>query len=162
MVCSIPVFFARILDMCSLLFVLDKKSTISLGFSVAVRSGNSSADHGGQSTPSHCGTTDPLCLPVRSPQSFGRADFGDIHPQSSACVRSGFGKSFVNANCKPRGLRRVGPMAKSKKERGLDEPSARIRVCTRCPLHGSRTHAVPGDGKCAAQARVEETESHGA
>jgi uracil-DNA glycosylase len=42
-------------------------------------------------------------------------------------------------------------MAKSKKARRLDELSAQIRVCTRCPLHESRTHAVPGDGKHAAK-----------
>lgn len=42
-------------------------------------------------------------------------------------------------------------MAKSKKARRLDELAAQIRVCTRCPLHESRTHAVPGEGKCNAK-----------
>jgi uracil-DNA glycosylase len=38
-------------------------------------------------------------------------------------------------------------MAKTKKARRLDELAAQIKVCTRCPLWESRTHAVPGDGK---------------
>lgn len=42
-------------------------------------------------------------------------------------------------------------MAKSKKARRLDELAAQIRVCTRCPLHESRTQAVPGEGKYAAK-----------
>src|ERR671932_1173301 len=45
-------------------------------------------------------------------------------------------------------------MAKSKKARRLDELAAQIRVCTRCPLHESRTHAVPGDGKYTAQVMI--------
>ncbi|HEX6625046.1 MAG TPA: hypothetical protein VF064_15150 [Pyrinomonadaceae bacterium] len=44
-------------------------------------------------------------------------------------------------------------MAKSKKARRLDVLSAQVRVCTRCPLHESRTHAVPGDGKYAAKVK---------
>ncbi|HYE14277.1 MAG TPA: uracil-DNA glycosylase [Pyrinomonadaceae bacterium] len=42
-------------------------------------------------------------------------------------------------------------MAKSKKARRLDELAGQIKVCTRCPLHESRTHAVPGDGKYTAR-----------
>ena len=42
-------------------------------------------------------------------------------------------------------------MAKSKKARRLDELAARIRVCTRSPLHESRTHAVLGDGSYDAR-----------
>ncbi len=38
-------------------------------------------------------------------------------------------------------------MAQSKKAKRLDELAAQIRVCTKCPLHESRTLAVPGDGK---------------
>ena len=45
-------------------------------------------------------------------------------------------------------------MAKSKKARRLDELAAQIRVCTRCPLHESRTQAVPGDGKYAARVMI--------
>jgi uracil-DNA glycosylase family 4 len=45
-------------------------------------------------------------------------------------------------------------MAKSKKARRLDELAAQIRVCTRCPLHESRTQAVPGDGKYTARVMV--------
>ncbi len=42
-------------------------------------------------------------------------------------------------------------MAKSKKAGRLDELAEQIKVCTRCPLWESRTHAVPGDGKYAAK-----------
>ena len=42
-------------------------------------------------------------------------------------------------------------MAKSKKVRRLEELAAQIRVCTRCPLHESRTLAVPGDGRFDAR-----------
>src|SRR5215207_5268301 len=45
-------------------------------------------------------------------------------------------------------------MAKSKKARRLDELAAQIRVCTRCPLHESRTHAVPGDGSYNARVMI--------
>jgi uracil-DNA glycosylase len=45
-------------------------------------------------------------------------------------------------------------MGKSKKARRLDEVAAQSRVCTRRPLHESRTRAVPGDGKDAARVRV--------
>jgi uracil-DNA glycosylase family 4 len=36
-------------------------------------------------------------------------------------------------------------------QRALEELAARIRVCVQCPLHQSRTLAVPGDGQPAAQ-----------
>lgn len=42
-------------------------------------------------------------------------------------------------------------MAKIAKTEILDELAAHIRVCTKCPLHQSRTLAVPGDGKSAAK-----------
>ena len=45
-------------------------------------------------------------------------------------------------------------MAKSKKARRLDELAAQIRDCTRCPLHESRTHAVPGDGSYATRVMI--------
>ena len=45
-------------------------------------------------------------------------------------------------------------MAKSKKAKRLDELAAQIRVCTRCPLHESRTLAVPGDGKYTAKVMI--------
>jgi uracil-DNA glycosylase family 4 len=45
-------------------------------------------------------------------------------------------------------------MAKTKKARRLDELAAQIKVCTRCPLWESRTHAVPGDGKYTAKVMI--------
>src|SRR2546423_6622784 len=45
-------------------------------------------------------------------------------------------------------------MAKSKKAARLEELAAQIRVCTRCPLHESRTLAVPGDGKLTAKVMI--------
>jgi uracil-DNA glycosylase len=45
-------------------------------------------------------------------------------------------------------------MAKTKKAKRLDELAAQIRVCTRCPLHESRTLAVPGDGKYTAKVMI--------
>jgi DNA polymerase len=45
-------------------------------------------------------------------------------------------------------------MAKTKKAERLDELAAQIRVCTRCPLHESRTLAVPGDGRYTAKVMI--------
>ena len=42
-------------------------------------------------------------------------------------------------------------MARTKKAERLDELAAQIRVCVKCPLHESRTNAVPGDGKYSAR-----------
>lgn len=42
-------------------------------------------------------------------------------------------------------------MARTKKAARLDELAAQIRVCVKCPLHASRTNAVPGDGKYSAK-----------
>jgi DNA polymerase len=36
----------------------------------------------------------------------------------------------------------------------LDVLASRIRVCTKCPLHESRTLAVPGDGKRSAKVMI--------
>lgn len=36
----------------------------------------------------------------------------------------------------------------------LEQLAARIRRCTKCPLHASRTLAVPGDGKPSAQVMI--------
>jgi uracil-DNA glycosylase family 4 len=36
----------------------------------------------------------------------------------------------------------------------LEAIAAQIRVCTKCPLHQSRTLAVPGDGKASAKVMV--------
>jgi uracil-DNA glycosylase family 4 len=33
----------------------------------------------------------------------------------------------------------------------IDEIAEEIRVCTKCPLHQGRKHAVPGEGSCMAQ-----------
>ena len=45
-------------------------------------------------------------------------------------------------------------MAKTKKGARLEELAEQIRVCTRCPLHESRTLAVPGDGKFSAKVMI--------
>ena|SRR2546421_2938882 len=45
-------------------------------------------------------------------------------------------------------------MPKSKRAKRLEELAAQIRVCTRCPLHASRTLAVPGDGKLTSQVMI--------
>ncbi len=45
-------------------------------------------------------------------------------------------------------------MPKSKKAKRLDELAAQIKVCTRCPLWESRTHAVPGDGKYTSKVMI--------
>ena len=45
-------------------------------------------------------------------------------------------------------------MAKSSKSKRLDELAAKIRVCTLCPLHESRTNAVPGDGKYSSKVMI--------
>src|SRR5438270_10484134 len=45
-------------------------------------------------------------------------------------------------------------MPKSKRAKRLEELAAQIRVCTRCPLHASRTLAVPGDGKPTSQVMI--------
>jgi uracil-DNA glycosylase len=36
----------------------------------------------------------------------------------------------------------------------LEELAEQIRTCTKCPLHASRTHAVPGDGRPGAKLMV--------
>lgn len=45
-------------------------------------------------------------------------------------------------------------MARSRAEKRLAELAEQIRVCTRCPLHTSRTHAVPGEGKTNAEVMI--------
>jgi uracil-DNA glycosylase len=45
-------------------------------------------------------------------------------------------------------------MAKPKKAHRLDVLAAQIRVCTKCPLHESRTLAVPGDGKASSSVMI--------
>jgi len=45
-------------------------------------------------------------------------------------------------------------MAKSKRAARLAELAAEIRVCVKCPLHESRTIAVPGDGKSNAKVMI--------
>ena len=45
-------------------------------------------------------------------------------------------------------------MAKSKRAARLEELAAQIRVCTKCPLWESRTHAVPGDGKPTSKVMI--------
>lgn len=42
-------------------------------------------------------------------------------------------------------------MGKAEKESLLNDLTAQIRVCTKSPLHQSRTIAVPGDGKYSAK-----------
>ncbi len=45
-------------------------------------------------------------------------------------------------------------MAKSKRAARLEELAEQIRVCIKCPLHESRTIAVPGDGKSTAKVMI--------
>jgi DNA polymerase len=45
-------------------------------------------------------------------------------------------------------------MARSRAERRLQELAEQIRVCKLCPLHASRTIAVPGDGRSNAQVMI--------
>jgi uracil-DNA glycosylase family 4 len=45
-------------------------------------------------------------------------------------------------------------MAKTRKAARLDELAEQIRVCVKCPLHESRTIAVPGDGKYSAKLMI--------
>lgn len=45
-------------------------------------------------------------------------------------------------------------MAKSKRAQRLGELAAEIRVCVKCPLHASRTNAVPGDGPPTAKLMI--------
>jgi uracil-DNA glycosylase len=45
-------------------------------------------------------------------------------------------------------------MAKSKRTQRLEELAAEIRVCVKCPLHASRTQAVPGDGRPTARLMI--------
>jgi uracil-DNA glycosylase family 4 len=45
-------------------------------------------------------------------------------------------------------------MAKPKKADRLEVLAAQIRVCTKCPLHESRTIAVPGDGKASSSVMI--------
>ncbi len=40
------------------------------------------------------------------------------------------------------------------RKRTLAVLAEQIRVCTKCPLHESRTHAVPGDGKATARVMI--------
>ncbi|HYG35955.1 MAG TPA: uracil-DNA glycosylase, partial [Clostridia bacterium] len=39
-------------------------------------------------------------------------------------------------------------------QKRLDELAAQIRVCTECPLHASRTIAVPGEGNLKATVMI--------
>jgi DNA polymerase len=45
-------------------------------------------------------------------------------------------------------------MAKSARDKRLEELARQIRTCVKCPLHESRTIAVPGDGKHTAKAMI--------
>jgi len=44
--------------------------------------------------------------------------------------------------------------ANANKTRRLEQLAKAIRVCTKCPLHQSRTHAVPGDGNPSAKVMI--------
>ena len=48
-------------------------------------------------------------------------------------------------------IKRKEVLAKGIKAKEIDLLAAQIRVCTKCPLHKSRTQAVPGDGKVSAR-----------
>src|SRR5690242_10653462 len=45
-------------------------------------------------------------------------------------------------------------MAKTKRAYRLEELAAQIKVCVKCPLHESRTNAVPGDGRSNAKLMI--------
>jgi uracil-DNA glycosylase family 4 len=45
-------------------------------------------------------------------------------------------------------------MPKSKRAQRLEVLAREIRVCVKCPLHESRTQAVPGDGKPTAKLMI--------
>ena len=45
-------------------------------------------------------------------------------------------------------------MAKTKRAQRLEELAAEICVCVKCPLHESRTMAVPGDGRPSAKLMI--------
>jgi uracil-DNA glycosylase family 4 len=42
-------------------------------------------------------------------------------------------------------------MTKQERQKRMHELDEEIRVCVRCPLHQSRTHAVPGEGPVGAE-----------
>jgi len=42
-------------------------------------------------------------------------------------------------------------MPQSKEDERLEDLAVQIRGCVQCPLHASRTHAVPGDGSPSAR-----------
>jgi len=42
-------------------------------------------------------------------------------------------------------------MTRQERQKRMHELDEGIRVCVRCPLHQSRTHAVPGEGPVAAE-----------
>jgi uracil-DNA glycosylase len=46
------------------------------------------------------------------------------------------------------------PLSKSHGAKRLEELAAQIRHCAKCPLHASRTVAVPGDGKPSAAVMI--------
>jgi DNA polymerase len=46
------------------------------------------------------------------------------------------------------------PATLSQRAERLARLAEQIRICVRCPLHESRTHAVPGDGRPGAQVMV--------
>jgi DNA polymerase len=46
------------------------------------------------------------------------------------------------------------PVAKSMSAKRLDALAKQIRVCVKCPLHASRTTAVPGEGKPTARVMI--------
>src|SRR5438105_12523903 len=47
-----------------------------------------------------------------------------------------------------------GKVGKTLALKRLDDLAKRIRICVKCPLHESRTRAVPGEGKITARAMI--------
>jgi DNA polymerase len=45
-------------------------------------------------------------------------------------------------------------VAKVQRAKRLEELAQQICICTKCPLHTSRTEAVPGDGKPGAAVMI--------
>ncbi len=62
------------------------------------------------------------------------------------------GGNIAKATAKPKTAHAGSP--KTSVAARLEELAARIRLCTECPLHASRTIAVPGEGKVNATVMI--------
>src|SRR5262249_15762465 len=101
----------------------------------------------------------PADLGHRRLQGVRRAPAG--LGQGGTAAGGGGGLTFPSPRVATRGLEPVwlaqeGAVMKVTPKRGgqLEELAGEIRVCTKCPLHESRTLAVPGEGKKSARVMV--------